>query len=80
MSKKTDSPTTEFDFSTPLMSVAEVAAFLNVTETHVRNLCDRGELWSTNIAAKGARRQLRIPRASVEAFLKPANPLLGLGK
>jgi hypothetical protein len=52
------------------MTIAQVAAFLNCSENHVRNLCDQGKLITTNIALAGTRETLRITRDSVAQFDK----------
>jgi hypothetical protein len=66
---KTSDPRRPLDKYPQRMTVAQVAAFLNCSENHVRNLHDCGELEGKDIAAPGSDRQtLRIFRESVAAF------------
>jgi excisionase family DNA binding protein len=48
----------------PLLSVAEVAAYLNVSTKTVRRLIGRGELRSVRIG-----RSIRIPEEEIECLI-----------
>lgn len=51
------------------MRIDQVAAFLNVSDDHIRDLIDEGHLEAHAINPGSKKQHLRVTRASVEQFL-----------
>ena len=52
------------------ITVKEAAAFLEVTEIHLRNLLNEGKIPYVNVAAGSKRKSIKIERQVIEDFVK----------
>ena len=51
-----------------VFTITEVARRLGVSDMHVGNLIDGGDLEAINVAGRGPRKAWRIPREALERF------------
>lgn len=57
-----------------VLTVSEAAALFHVTEQHIQNMIDSGELEAINLGI-GPRKMWRIPPEAIAAFRKRASSL-----
>lgn len=61
------------DLEAPLLTVRDVAGYLNVHPDFVRSLCDARRLETVNVGIDGRRRMIRIPMRSLQSYLESVN-------
>lgn len=70
--------TVKVDLESPLLTIRDVAAYLNVHCDYVRDLCDKGILQTINVGLNHRRRMIRIPMNSLQEYLDFVNSTGGV--